>query len=180
MEKPSYYAILPAIVRYDKNLSQFAKLIYAEITALSNKEGYCWANNFYFANLYETTVRTVQRALNDLEKQQYIYKENHKDKGRLIFIGQTKLSSTHDKNVIPPNDKNVVHNTIKDNTKKQYIYQRDLLDFEKFWSKLRGRKVAKPSALNLHKNLTDYSIAEKKSSVLIHRSGSKTRVGMMR
>ena len=161
MEKPSYYAILPAIVRYDKNLSQFAKLIYAEITALSNKEGYCWANNFYFANLYETTVRTVQRALNDLEKQQYIYKENHKDKGRLIFIGQTKLSSTHDKNVIPPNDKNVVHNTIKDNTKKEYIYQRDLLDFEKFWSKLRGRKVAKPSAFKAYCQIdTDMSAEE--------------------
>ena len=34
IEKPSYYAIIISEVRYNKNLTPNAKLLYAEITAL--------------------------------------------------------------------------------------------------------------------------------------------------
>ena len=37
----SYYAVMTAEVRYDKELCPNAKLLYAEITALSNTKGYC-------------------------------------------------------------------------------------------------------------------------------------------
>ena len=47
----SYYAIIPANVRYDPDLTPNAKLLYGEITALTNDKGYCWASNNYFANL---------------------------------------------------------------------------------------------------------------------------------
>ena len=59
-ESPSYYAILPPDVRYDKQLPQGAKLLYSEITALSNKNGYCWASNDYFAKLYSVSNSTIQ------------------------------------------------------------------------------------------------------------------------
>lgn len=147
--KPNYYSIIPAIVRYDKDISPSAKLLFAEITALSNKEGYCWANNQYFANLYETTTRTIQRQLNQLEDKGYIRKVQEDDK-RKLYVGATNMSEPHDINVIPPHDKNVVHNNIKDNNKKEYIYQRDSDDFERFWSNLKGRKVQKPSAFKAY------------------------------
>ena len=36
-EKPNYYAIIPANVRYDNELRANEKLLYGEITALSSK-----------------------------------------------------------------------------------------------------------------------------------------------
>lgn len=72
--KKSYYAIIPASVRYDKTLPPAAKLLYGEITALCNQSGLCWAENTYFANLYEVNVRTIQSWINALLSGGHIYR----------------------------------------------------------------------------------------------------------
>ena len=72
MEKPSYYAVLPANVRYDERLRPNAKLLYAEITALCNKDGRCWATNNYFANLYKLHKKTISDLVSTLEKLGYL------------------------------------------------------------------------------------------------------------
>lgn len=72
MEKPNYYGILPANVRYDKNLKPMEKILYCELTALSNKYGYCNASNSYFAKLYEVHKMTVSAWINNLKKYGYI------------------------------------------------------------------------------------------------------------
>lgn len=70
--QPSYYAVIPANVRYDKTLPPLARLMYAEITALSNQYGYCFATNKYFAELYEVTDRTVRNWIESLINKGYI------------------------------------------------------------------------------------------------------------
>ena len=70
--KSNYYAIIPAIVRYDKELTDKAKLLYGEITCLCNKEGYCFATNNYFANLYNCTPRAIQFTISKLQEKGYI------------------------------------------------------------------------------------------------------------
>ena len=71
-EQPNYYAILPASVRYDNSLKANEKLLYGEITALSNKTGLCYATNKYFADLYEVEIETISRWITHLKKLGYI------------------------------------------------------------------------------------------------------------
>lgn len=71
-EKKSYYAIIPANVRYDISLKPNAKLLYGEITALCNEKGYCWASNDYFANLYGVKKETISRWISQLNDKKYI------------------------------------------------------------------------------------------------------------
>ena len=71
-EEPNYYAVIPASVRYSKDLSANEKLMYGEISALTNKEGYCWASNEYFAKLYQVDDRTIRRWLGNLEQGKFI------------------------------------------------------------------------------------------------------------
>jgi hypothetical protein len=91
-EDPAFIAIIPANVRYDKNLNPNAKLLYGELTALSRKEGYAWASNNYFANLYQVDRSSISRWIKSLHdagyiKIEFIYdKANRYVEERRIYI----------------------------------------------------------------------------------------------
>ena len=97
-QQKAYYAIIPAEVRYDKDLAPNAKLLYGEITALCNDKGYCWATNQYFADLYKVSKITVSRWISTLNKKGYIsidtlYREGTKELiGRHIYIVNTPIN----------------------------------------------------------------------------------------
>ena len=114
MERPGYYGILPASIRYDKNLKPMEKIMYSELTALSNKNGYCNATNSYFAELYEVGKNTVSLWIGDLEKAGYIktkliYEPGTKNiKERRIYITNpiTKNDDTYHEKEVDPITKN--------------------------------------------------------------------------
>ena len=83
-EKPSYYAILTAEIRYDKNIKPNAKLLYAEITALCNMNGECFASNKYFSELYGKSKTSISIWIKELIANGYIsarytYKDGTKE-----------------------------------------------------------------------------------------------------
>ena len=114
----SYYAIIPANVRYDKSLPANAKLLYGEITALCNEKGYCWASNDYFASLYDVSKCTISRWIAKLAKSGYIkteisYKEGTREiANRYIYLCVEGMS----KNVNTPIDEKVKENITSNNT----------------------------------------------------------------
>ena len=114
-EKPNYYSILTADVRYDDRLSSTEKLLYSEITALTNKDGVCYASNNYFARLYKKTPTHISRMIKKLKDCGYInieieYKKNSKEiKRRNIYL-LTKMLRGIDKNVNRGINKNVKDN----------------------------------------------------------------------
>lgn len=83
-ENRSYFAVLPANVRYDSRLKLLSRILYAEITALCNEKGFCWARNKYFADLYGVSTKTISTCINQLKECGYvdiemIYKEGSKE-----------------------------------------------------------------------------------------------------
>ena len=109
---PNFYAIIPASVRYCNSLSANAKLLYGEITALCSREGFCWASNKYFAELYGVDERTAKRWIEDLKKENFIQveviKEGLKTIRKIWIVDELKLSLRRDKNVPLEGDKNVL------------------------------------------------------------------------
>jgi hypothetical protein len=77
---PNFYSIIPSYVRYDRELTNFAKVLYSEISALTNAKGYCFAYNRYFEKAFNCTDRTIQRALLILQNKEYIYVDIERDK----------------------------------------------------------------------------------------------------
>ncbi|RIL69887.1 helix-turn-helix domain-containing protein [Staphylococcus devriesei] len=157
-EQPSYYSIITANVRYDNRLTDSEKLLFAEITSLSNKYGYCTASNNYFAKLYEVTKRTISARVNNLKEHGYLkiefdYKGNEVKQRRMYPMTQNSIpieENFHrgiENNFLPPMERNFQeNNTSINNTSINNINRTDnsATDvtrerFEEWW-KLYGKK----------------------------------------
>lgn len=98
-QQANYYAVIPAPVRYNKKLKYPERLLYGEITALSNRYGYCFASNKYFASLYDVVPETVSRWISHLKECGYINvniikNENNQIIERRIYIID-KINNTY-------------------------------------------------------------------------------------
>lgn len=71
-QNPGFYAIIPAHIRYCKDLEPMARLLYAEITCLTHQKGYCWAKNEYFAQLYQVDIRSIKNWISSLQAKGFI------------------------------------------------------------------------------------------------------------
>lgn len=119
--QPGYWAVLPSPVRYDRTLTATAKLLYAEISGLMQVDGYCWATDRYFAELFGVSEATISRALRSLRDAGYIQIErqaNARGPERHIYAGLMPQGVTvkNDDNLRVPvkNDGNLEDNLKND------------------------------------------------------------------
>ena len=122
-EKPSYYAIIPAEVRYSKKLTPNAKLLYAEITALCNMNGKCIASTQYFCNLYNVSRSSVQNWLKLLEENGYIIRVvKYKLGSREIESRSIKLVDKPSLKISTDNTNiNITNTNLTDSNKKAFF-----------------------------------------------------------
>lgn len=149
----NFYAIIPAFVRYDKDLQPNAKLLYGEITALSNEKGFCWAENEYFANLYNVSKTSISKWISSLIKKQYItseivYKQGTKEIEHryLRIVGggiEEKLNTPIEEKLKDNNTSN--NNTLKEINKESFSEEDLALWFSKVYE-IYPRKVSKVKA----------------------------------
>ena len=70
-----YYAVIPSPVLFNENLKPNEKLLYAVITVLANKEGYCFASNNYLADLFNSKPHTISNWISHLSKLNFVHVE---------------------------------------------------------------------------------------------------------
>lgn len=72
IDKIGYYAVIPSPVLFNENLKPNEKLLYAVITVLANKEGYCFASNNYLADLFNSKPHTISNWISHLSKLNFV------------------------------------------------------------------------------------------------------------
>jgi len=152
MDKPAYYAIIPATVRYDQRLTPNAKLLFGEITALCHQEGYCWAGNQYFADLYDVSKTSISTWIGNLKDAGHITVEMNYKEGskhilnryiRILGEGIQENLHTPTRKLNDPIQENFVDNNTVNNTKN--ITTNNIGDFDSFW-RFYPRKAGKEAA----------------------------------
>ena len=126
-DKPNYFGILPASVRYDKSLCMGARVLFSELTALTNKEGYCWASNEYFATLYDVSNATVSSWINELKEKGHVTITLEKGYLRKVYLQLEPFNNSFrgvQENLNPPSKK-LEHNNTSNITKTKDIYLDD-------------------------------------------------------
>lgn len=173
-DRPSYWAVLPAKVRYDEDLRPNAKLLYAEITALSNAHGYCWISNERLGGWFGLSPKTIGSLIQQLQARGYLTVELLRDEkqaitGRRIWIDRPGAGDAappilkNEETPLKIEDTPILKNEEKNNTrvKNNPPYSPPKGDaplwkperFEKFWAfypamggRHGGRKPAKARA----------------------------------
>ena len=185
LQKPGYWAVLPAAVRYDPELPPNAKILYAEISSLTDQCGFCFASNAYFMALYGMGERTVTRLITALQRHGYIRVENG-DGGagrRKIYAGVNPLSQNPAKNGEvaeeprqkwpgnPAKNGEAHNNNKKDNNNPQSpqggeseIWDKEA--FDRFWARYPKKKDKAKAIREWNKLKADRKLMKEMSAAL--------------
>ena len=161
-EKPNYYAIIPAEVRYSKALTPNAKLLYAEITALCNMNGKCTASTEYFCRVYEVSRASIQNWLSLLDKNGYItrvliYRQGSKEiLSRYIkLVDKPSLKMCTDNTNI-----NITNTNLTDSNKKAFFKKPTVEEVHQYCNE-RKNKVCADAFIDFYES-KDWQIGKNK------------------
>lgn len=160
VSRPAYYAVIPADVRYDDQLPANAKLLYGEISALIGADGFCFAGNQYFADIYRCTPESIARLITKLEKAGYIHRELDRDKSgqivrRKIYLKVSAPDTQPLNNIVTTSQQNCgegIDKNVKDTNTS-------ITNIEKENKKKKGRKLPQLTEEEIHTRLTQWIVS---------------------
>jgi len=163
-----YFAIIPANVLHDGNLSSSEKLFYGDITRLSNKYGYCYASNKFFADLHSVKKPTISMWVKKLQdcgyiKVEHIYKDNQIIQRKIYPLINSNVVSEFDHRGVVRKSKggwsenrnrwSENRNDINKHDKQISDIDISIHHFDEFWD-LYGKKVERRKCENKWKKLS--------------------------
>ena len=161
-EKPNYYAILTAEVRYSKALTPNAKLLYAELTALCNMNGKCTASTEYFCRLYEVSRVSIQKWLKNLEDNNHIRRVNiYKQGSKEILTRVITLVNSPSKEKLTDNTNININNTNLTDSNKKAFFKKPTLDEVKNYCILRKNNIEAEAFIDFYES-KDWKIGKNK------------------
>ena len=124
-ENVGYYSVIPATILYNKELKANEKLLYAIITSLACKEGYCFATNKYLAEKLGVNPKTISSLISDLRDRNFIKIELIRNKNkqiiqRKIYINDVPYPLNNGYQYQSKNGQ-AIHQKVKDNNKRNNI-----------------------------------------------------------
>lgn len=124
-EKVGYYSVIPATVLYNKELKANEKLLYAIITSLACKEGYCFTSNKYLAEKLDVNPKTISSWICDLKNKNFIVVELIRNKNnqiiqRKIYINDVPYPLNNGYQYQSKNGQ-AIHQKVEDNNIKNNI-----------------------------------------------------------
>ena len=115
-QPPTYYSILTADVRYSDKITWRQKVLYSELTCLTQTTGYAFASNSRLAKWYGVTNETISRDISALEKAGFIRVVIDKKDGNQRRIYLTNIRHPIDEMINTPIDEIVKHNNTSNNS----------------------------------------------------------------
>ncbi len=124
-ENIGYYSIIPATILYNKELKANEKLLYAIITSLACKEGYCFATNKYLAEKLGVNPKTISSWISDLKDRNFIIVELIRNENKQIIQRKIHINDVPYplNNGYQYQSKNgqAIHQKVEDNNKRNSI-----------------------------------------------------------
>ena len=159
-EQGGYYAVIPATILNDTELTATEKLLYGHISRLASSTGYCYASNSYLTKLLEVSQSTVNRGIAKLLKKGYLKYEYEYEPGtkeikeRHLFIGIV----TNDNRYCHPRQGGIVTNDKESNKRVEIDSKSKNIDSE---NKEESKKInntkrfTKPSKEDIREYLSE-------------------------
>jgi len=155
-QKVGYYSVIPATVLYNKELKANEKLLYAIITSLACKEGYCFASNKYLAEKLDVNPKTISSWISDLKNKNFIVVELIRNKNnqiiqRKIYINDVPYPLN---NVYQYQSKNgqAIHQKVEDNNIKNNIKNNNKVNRINISNYTNQREYSEESLNSLYAN----------------------------
>lgn len=145
-----YYAVIPSTVLFCEKLKANEKLLYAVITVLANKEGYCFASNNYLGNLFSAQAHTISNWIANLNKLNFVCVEivrNEKNEviQRRIYPNDTPYTSK----MTYPCTTNITEGMLQKRQYNNNIYNK----IDRFFNYIIGREKQNPEKFTVEEEV---------------------------